>query len=525
MAKRNRNILLWILGFYLVLLSLSWYVQISFPQVDHPGKYEKSALLSVSDQQIEVTYHELGYDDETEKPRLIILPDIYFKTDAVLPLAERLQQSYHIIIPEISDFQVGSSRERFTINHKKEALYRFIEQLNFTESHLIGHGYSGLLALESAAESDTFKSLTLVGSLGAQELRFLGNHHINRSLYSLSRPFISLYKYAFPHFGRYSNHRFTLEYVNAMRNLDQRDFRETAKEVEIPVLILHDVYDQNIPQSTAKETHRIIPQSQLILLDDVEKEQRLKDERWASEIFEFVVKVEEGEGKSRSEASDQRIEESLEPFDSDDVDAISGKAFFTIFVLIMVFTIFSEDLSVIAAGLLAAAGILPFFYAVLSCFLGILIVDTNIYWLGKKVGHPILKRAPFKWMIKEKDLNRAENLFEMYGMELLFIARFIPGARFPTYFAAGLLRSNFKTFLTYFVISVAVWTPLLVGLTVLIGQPMLQYLSVYQDYAIWILAFTVLLIYMVVKVGIPLTTVRGRRRLLVKWSRFIQRFQ
>jgi len=506
------------------VLSLSWYVQISFPQVDHPGKYEKSALLSVSDQQIEVTYHELGYDDETEKPRLIILPDIYFKTDAVLPLAERLQQSYHIIIPEITDFQEGTLRDRFTIAHKKEVLNRFKEKTGFQNTHVIGHGYSGLLAIESAADSHSYKSLTLISSLGAQELRFLGNHHINRSLYSLSRPFLSLYKYAFPHFGRYSGQRFSLDYVDAMRNLDQRDFRETAKKLELPVLILHDVKDQNVPQSTAKETHRIVPQSQLVLLEGVETNNRLTDERWSSEIFQFLELVEAGEGIDRSEALEQRVQQSLESFDSEDVDALSGKAFFIIFILIMAVTIFSEDLSVIAAGLLSAAGILPFFYAVLSCFLGILIVDINIYWLGKKVGNPILRRAPFRWMIKEKDLNRVQNLYEMYGMELLFIARFIPGARFPTYFAAGLLRSDFKTFIIYFVISVAVWTPLLVGLTVLIGQPMLQYLSVYQDYAIWILAFTVLLIYLIVKVGIPLTTVRGRRRLLVKWSRFIQRF-
>jgi membrane protein DedA with SNARE-associated domain len=128
-------------------------------------------------------------------------------------------------------------------------------------------------------------------------------------------------------------------------------------------------------------------------------------------------------------------------------------------------------------------------------------------------------------MIKEEDLNRAQNLYDMYGMELLFVARFIPGARFPTYFSAGLLRSKFKIFFTYFALSVAIWTPLLVGITVLIGQPMLEYLTVYQDYAIWILVITILVIYLIFKVGIPLTTVRGRRRLLVKWSRFIQRFQ
>ena len=506
---------------------MSWFVQIAFPPVDLPGNFEKSTELQISGQDIEITYQELGNNNggDIEKPKLVILPDIYYRSKAILPIAESLQDSFHIILPKIADFQQGSSSKRFTVDHKTDLLRQFFDKHNIKEFHLMGHGYSGYLALHAASELDNINSLTLIGSLGAQELRFLGNHHINRSLYSLARPALSFYKFAFPHFGWYHSQNFSLEYVDAIRYLDQRDFREIAKNIEPPVLILHDANDQNVPHYTAKETHRVIPQSILILLEDVQNREILADKKWISEISQFLGQVESGEGISRHEAKEQRIQKSKEPFNSDDVEALGGKAFFTIFILIMALTIFSEDLSVIAAGLLTAAGIFPFMYAVLSCFLGILIIDTNIYWLGKKVGNPILKKVPFKWMIKEEDLSRAQNLYDMYGMELLFIARFIPGARFPTYFSAGLLRSKFKIFFTYFALSVAIWTPLLVGITVLIGQPMLEYLTIYQDYAIWILVITILLIYLIFKVGIPLTTARGRRRLLVKWSRFLQRFQ
>jgi membrane protein DedA with SNARE-associated domain/pimeloyl-ACP methyl ester carboxylesterase len=527
LKKKNRNILLYILGFYLILLGMSWFVQIAYPPVDFPGKFEKSTVLQVSGQNVEITYQELGTDigGENEKPKLIILPDIYYRSNAILPIAESLQDSFHIFLPEIVEFQQGPSSEKFTIDHKLNLLKQFIDKLNIKEFHLMGHGYSGYLSLRAASELDSINSLTLIGSIGAQELRFLGNHYINRSLYSLVRPVVSFYRFAFPHFGWYNSLNFSLEYVDAIRYLDQRDFREIVKHIDQPVLILHDIKDHNVPQYTAKETHRVIPQSKLVLLKDVQNKEILADEKWSSESSQFLRQVESGDGVSRRSATEQRVQQAKEPFDSEDVEALGGKAFFTIFILIMALTIFSEDLSVIAAGLLTAAGIFPFMYAVLSCFLGILIIDTNIYWLGKKVGNPILNKVPFKWMIKEEDLNRAQNLYDMYGMELLFVARFIPGARFPTYFSAGLLRSKFKIFFTYFALSVAIWTPLLVGITVLIGQPMLEYLTVYQDYAIWILVITILVIYLIFKVGIPLTTVRGRRRLLVKWSRFIQRFQ
>jgi membrane protein DedA with SNARE-associated domain len=510
---------------YLLLLGLSWFVQIKFSYPEISGKYQNSETIQIDEHPTEFTFHELGSEKVRSKSTLIIIPDVYYQYDAILPIAEKLSENYHVIIPELNSLQNGTNSDRLTIESKADILDQFIAHLQIDEFHLAGNGYGGLVAVDAAIQSGgRVKSLVLIGSLGVQELRFLGNHHINRSLYSLSRPFLNLYKYTFPHFGRYHQQKFSLDYVDAMRNLDQRDFRDDVKKLDQPVLIVHAENDQNVPLSTAKETFRLIPQSKLIFFEGDQNNNLLNHNRWSTEINLFLDNAENQRAITKNSAHEERIKQAEEPFNAEDVEALQGKALIVIILLIMSFTIFSEDLSVIAAGLLTAAGILPFFYAVLSCFLGILILDTNIYWLGKKVGNPALKKIPFKWLIKEDDLNRAQNLYEMYGMELLFVARFIPGARFPMYFAAGLLKSSFKKFFIYFFISIAVWTPLLVGITVLIGQPMIQYLSVYQDYAFWILLFTVLIIYLIVKVGIPMTTVRGRRRLLVKWSRFWQKW-
>jgi membrane protein DedA with SNARE-associated domain len=282
--------------------------------------------------------------------------------------------------------------------------------------------------------------------------------------------------------------------------------------------------DQYVPLSTSQESYRLIPQSELRIMGGKHDAMWTQAAVWAEELRLFLERVEDGSAPARADADPERVEKSKQPFDAESMEPLSGSALLIIIVLIMIFTIFSEDLAVIAAGLLTAGGILPFGYAVMSCFLGILLVDVNIYWLGRRVGRPALRRVPFKWLIKENDLERAQNLYDMYGMELLFAARFIPGARFPTYFTAGLFKADFKKFFLYFFLSITLWTPLLVGLSVLIGQPMLQYISVYQDYAIWILLLTIAIIYLVIKVVVPLTTVRGRRRMLVKWSRFMERF-
>lgn len=517
----------WGVSTYSLLLVLSWFVQTVFPTVELPGKFEKQVEISIEGDNHEIKYHEICPADCNDSSAFILIPDAYFGAEAVLPLAEYIGTSKRVVIPNLSSIHESDISERFTISGKSKVLEQFLNQMEIDSSHLGGHGYGGLIAVDMAADSDPtieIMSLSLIGSLGVQELRFLGNHHINQSLYSISRPLLQLYKYAFPHFGWANHQNFNLNYVDAMRKLDQRNFSELTTQINQPVKILHAKNDPNVPLITARETYRLLPQSEFNEMDQDLSRAPKDVEKWGDELIHFFDRVDTGSAIVRSKASEERIQKAQEPFDSDDVEPLHGKALLIIVLLIMIFTIFSEDLSVIAAGLLAAGGILPFYLAVFSVFVGIIIVDTNIYWLGKAVGVPVLKQAPFRWMVDESDLHRAQNLYEMYGLELLFIARFIPGARFPTYFSAGLLKSSFKKFFLYFSISVAIWAPLLVGLTVLIGQPMIHYLSVYQDYAIWILLFTILLIYLIVKVGIPLTTIRGRRRLLVKWSRFWQRW-
>jgi len=206
------------------------------------------------------------------------------------------------------------------------------------------------------------------------------------------------------------------------------------------------------------------------------------------------------------------------------MDSIGGWTLFIIILLLAVSTIISEDLACIAGGLIVASGVIDFWFAVLGCFSGILIADVSIYLMGRWIGSPVLRWVPFRWFIKREDVERAKRLFRMRGAEIIFITRFLPGTRLPTYLVAGMLKTKFPYFLGYFLLAITIWTPMLVGLSALIGQPMLHYLQVYQDYAMWILPVIILVIYLIIKFIMPLTTVSGRRRFLVKWERFKERY-
>src|SRR5207248_9680741 len=59
------------------------------------------------------------------------------------------------------------------------------------------------------------------------------------------------------------------------------------------------------------------------------------------------------------------------------------------------------------------------------------------------------------------------------GMAVVFLSRFAPGLRLPTYVAAGALKTRFWRFMFYFLLAAAIWTPLLVGAAALAGSRIL----------------------------------------------------
>ncbi|MEX0324740.1 MAG: VTT domain-containing protein [Puniceicoccaceae bacterium] len=182
-------------------------------------------------------------------------------------------------------------------------------------------------------------------------------------------------------------------------------------------------------------------------------------------------------------------------------------------------TFVSEDLACISAGLLAASGQLAFASAVLASFLGIFIGDLLIYGLGYHFGRPLLEHRWARWFISRKAVQHAQHMFQRHGVWLILVTRFIPGTRTATYFAAGALHAPFLTFLGVFALAAALWTPLLVGFSYVVGRELLEYYEVFEVLVIPAFLAAGLLLYLIFHYGIPLLTWKGRRRLKGKWLR------
>lgn len=187
-------------------------------------------------------------------------------------------------------------------------------------------------------------------------------------------------------------------------------------------------------------------------------------------------------------------------------------------------TLVSEDLASIGAGVLAAQGRIHLWQAVFASFLGIFIGDLLLFLAGRFFGRAAIGRIPLKWFVRAADVERASEWFSRRGAAVIFISRFVPGMRLPTYFAAGLLKTGFGWFALYFCLAAAIWTPLLVGLSKTFGAEAIRSALAANRNIFLSVLFTVAAVYLIARLAPSLATWRGRR-MLVSYSRKITRWE
>jgi membrane protein DedA with SNARE-associated domain len=138
-------------------------------------------------------------------------------------------------------------------------------------------------------------------------------------------------------------------------------------------------------------------------------------------------------------------------------------------------TFASEDLACISAGVLVAQGRLTYVMGVAACFLGIFVGDLLAFLVGRiSARHALSSRWLSRWVAPRKVVS-AGQLLEKRGAAAVFISRFIPGLRVATYFAAGLFGLRSWKFVVSLAAATAVWVPLIVFATRLLGENVLRH--------------------------------------------------
>jgi len=204
---------------------------------------------------------------------------------------------------------------------------------------------------------------------------------------------------------------------------------------------------------------------------------------------------------------------------------ISGFPLWEKLLVVGMTSLLSEDLACITAGMLASKGILTFGWALGGAFLGVYLGGMPLYFAGRLGGIDLLRRAPFRWFLKEPQIVQAESLYDGHGVKLIFSARLIPGSRFPIYAAAGLLRYPFWKFALYKFMAEGLAAVILVWGSMRLGEVVFDWFKVLGNYVFPIFVAVLVLTWIVVKIFEIFATRRSRLTFLSRCRKLYYRIR
>lgn len=452
-------------------------------------------------------------------PTLVLLHGTRASSETVGHLARYLKNDYRLIVPDLPGFgKSPPSPGDASAATQARRISALLDQLGVPRAHLLGFSLGGVVAIELAdMQPDRVQSTTLVSSVGVQEFDLLGDRIINHSLYTLQWFVLSGLQALTPHFGLIDRMPFNRSYAAFLRDTDLGSIRDMLLHHEGPMLVIHGSDDSLVPFKGAEEHHRLVPQSNLVEVDGGHGLVYEQPARVAQAVDTFITAVEENRVPVRSDADPDRLKAAEVPFSPQRSEPMSGTRLLLAGVALALATLISEDLTCIAAGLLVSQNVLPFWPATLACLVGIVVGDIGLLLMGRALRRVAWDNSLVRFFVTPEAILHGEHWIERKGPLVALISRFTPGTRLATFLAAGLLGVSLVRFSVYFIIAAALWTPVLVGLSVSLGSVVMDFWADYEQYAVTGLLLVALGLFGLFKVGIPLLTRRGRRLL---WSRY-----
>jgi len=439
-------------------------------------------------------------------------------------LGGALARERRTIAPDLPGFGASAS-DVADYSARAHARYvsELLDELDIERAHMIGFSMGGGVALElSELDRERVASVTLLSSIGVQELELLGDYHLNHAIHGLQLALLWSVHELVPHFGLLDGGMLSVEYARNFYDTDQRPLRARLTAFEAPMLVLHGEHDVLVPFAAAREHHRLVPQSELVAFDANHFLVFRRGEELAERVRPFFERVEAGRAATRATAGADRLRAAAEPFDARALEPVSGFALATLLVLAALATLVSEDLTCIGVGALIGQGRLAFLPGVAACVVGIYVGDILLFLAGRLFGRRAVGRWPLRLFLSEERVERSSQWFESRGPFVIFASRFLPGLRLPTYFAAGVLRTSFARFTFWFALAALLWTPLLVALSGMLAGTLSERLGFLRENLALAFLATVALAFFLVKVAGPMTTHRGRRLLLGSWRRKVR---
>jgi membrane-associated protein len=123
----------------------------------------------------------------------------------------------------------------------------------------------------------------------------------------------------------------------------------------------------------------------------------------------------------------------------------------------------AEELVLLLGGALVASSVLHPLLMLLVHFLGVLIGDMFLFGLGRGVSSRLSRSPRFTAWFAHK-LERGRPFFIRYGDTTVFLARFVPGLRAPTFLIAGTMQMSLWRFVSIDALASLIFVPVLCAL-------------------------------------------------------------
>jgi pimeloyl-ACP methyl ester carboxylesterase/membrane protein DedA with SNARE-associated domain len=442
-------------------------------------------------------------------------------SEVLKSLMEELGTERRLIAPDLPGF--GNSTHDvpdYSFTAHAAYVWELLDKIGVRRVHLVGFSMGGGVVLSMAKSApERVASVTMLSALNVQEFELLGDYHINHAIHGAQLAGLWLLKTGLPRFGAWNRSDMGVAYARNFYDSDQRPLRGILQNYDGPMLVLHGRSDPRVPIESAREVNRLVPQSELVELPSNHFMVFENPRPLVPPLNGFLGRVESGREATRSTATSDRLARAGMPMEVTDWPKPGFVTLIVTSASLSLGTLVSEDLTSITAGILVAEGRLNLSIAILACFSGIFAGDVLLFLAGRWMGRKALGSPPFSWWFRADSLESASVWLRRNGATAIFLSRFVPGARLPTYFAAGALRTSARTFLLYFLIAAAVWTPLIVGFSAGVGLPFMHSrLFGKQPLSLKLLVAGTLL-FVLIRLGLTLTTYRGRRSLVRRWRR------
>ena len=161
---------------------------------------------------------------------------------------------------------------------------------------------------------------------------------------------------------------------------------------------------------------------------------------------------------------------------------------------IILLSLISEDLTCLGAALLSATGSLSLWVAWTGTFLGIWWGDFLLYGFARVSGRWCRQTHWVQGLLARPRIQRAEAWFRDRGEAVLWVCRWVPGTRLPSYLAAGFVRFPLKRFLVVTGIMAAIWTSAIFLATSILGIAVRDWLARMERQLLVVFGFALVLL-------------------------------